>query len=94
MRQSHDVSTYMNNSLSPVGRSLASFFLLVLLGLSSTIQAEEKKSNKNEVAQNKNPVHETTLENGMKVLVKQDKRAPIAVIQVWYRIGTSYEHEG
>jgi zinc protease len=30
----------------------------------------------------------------MKVLVKQDKRAPVAVIQVWYKIGTSYEHEG
>ncbi len=41
-----------------------------------------------------NPVHEYNLDNGMKVLVKQDKRAPVAVIQVWYKIGTSYEHEG
>lgn len=39
-------------------------------------------------------VFEATLKNGMKVLVKQDKRAPVAVIQVWYKIGTSYEHEG
>ncbi len=39
-------------------------------------------------------VHELMLDNGMKVLVKQDKRAPIAVLQLWYRVGTSYEHEG
>ncbi len=44
----------------------------------------------------KNPpsVYEVTLENGLKLLVKQDKRAPIAVVQLWYRVGTSYEHEG
>jgi zinc protease len=39
-------------------------------------------------------VQEYTLDNGLKVLVKQDKRAPIAVVQLWYRVGTSYEHEG
>ena len=39
-------------------------------------------------------VYEVTLENGLKLLVKQDKRAPIAVVQLWYRVGTSYEHEG
>ena len=39
-------------------------------------------------------VSEYTLDNGLKLLVKQDKRAPIAVVQIWYRVGTSYEHEG
>lgn len=39
-------------------------------------------------------VYEYNLENGLKLLVKQDKRAPIAVVQIWYRVGTSYEHEG
>jgi len=39
-------------------------------------------------------VHEYKLDNGLKLLVKQDKRAPIAVVQIWYRVGTSYEHEG
>ena len=47
------------------------------------------------VATSKAPsVSEKVLENGLKVLVKEDHRAPIAVVQVWYRIGTSYEHEG
>ncbi len=35
-----------------------------------------------------------TLKNGLKILVKTDNRAPVAVLQLWYRVGTSYEHEG
>ncbi len=40
------------------------------------------------------PVHEYTLDNGMQVFVKEDHRAPIVVSQVWYRVGSSYEHNG
>ena len=39
-------------------------------------------------------VVEHLLDNGMKVIVKQDRRAPIAVSQVWYKVGSSYEHGG
>ncbi len=39
-------------------------------------------------------VQEFELENGMKVIVKEDHRAPIAVSQVWYKVGSSYEPEG
>ena len=39
-------------------------------------------------------VHETTLSNGMKVLVKEDHRAPVVVSQVWYKVGSSYEDNG
>lgn len=39
-------------------------------------------------------VTEAMLDNGMKVLVKQDSRAPVVVAQVWYRIGSSYEPDG
>jgi zinc protease len=39
-------------------------------------------------------VVEHQLENGMKVIVKQDRRAPIAVSQVWYKVGSSYEFGG
>ncbi len=39
-------------------------------------------------------VHEYMLDNGMKILVKPDRRAPIAVAQVWYKVGSSYEHAG
>jgi zinc protease len=39
-------------------------------------------------------VHERVLGNGMKVLVKRDDRAPIVTSQVWYKVGSSYEHGG
>jgi zinc protease len=39
-------------------------------------------------------VHEYQLENGLKVLVKEDHRAPVVVTQIWYKVGGSYEHDG
>ena len=39
-------------------------------------------------------VHEYVLDNGLKILVKEDHRAPVVVSQVWYKVGSSYEHEG
>ena len=39
-------------------------------------------------------VSEYTLDNGMKVLVKPDRRAPVVVSQVWYKVGSSYEPKG
>lgn len=37
---------------------------------------------------------EFTLDNGMKVIVKEDQRAPVVVSQVWYKVGSSYETDG
>lgn len=39
-------------------------------------------------------VQEYILNNGLKVLVKEDHRVPVVVSQVWYKVGSSYEHEG
>jgi zinc protease len=39
-------------------------------------------------------VHEFMLDNGMKVIVKPDHRAPVVVSQVWYKVGSSYEETG
>ena len=39
-------------------------------------------------------VHEYRLDNGLKVIVKEDHRAPIVVSQVWYKVGASYEPGG
>ncbi len=38
--------------------------------------------------------HEFKLDNGMKVIVKEDHRAPVAVAQVWYRAGSMDEVSG
>ena len=39
-------------------------------------------------------VHETTLANGLRVIVKEDHRAPVVVSEVWYRVGSIDEPEG
>lgn len=37
---------------------------------------------------------ETTLANGMRVIVREDHRAPVAVAQIWYKVGASDEVRG
>jgi zinc protease len=39
-------------------------------------------------------VHEKTLSNGLKILLKEDHRSPVVVSQVWYKVGSSYEPNG
>ncbi|OGS92228.1 MAG: peptidase M16 [Gallionellales bacterium GWA2_60_18] len=39
-------------------------------------------------------VHERTLANGLKVVVKEDHRAPVVVQQVWYKAGSMDERTG
>ncbi len=39
-------------------------------------------------------LQEFQLANGLKVIVLVDRRAPIVVSQVWYKVGSSYEHDG
>jgi zinc protease len=39
-------------------------------------------------------VHEYQLDNGLKLIVKEDHRAPVVVSQVWYKVGASYEPDG
>ncbi len=43
---------------------------------------------------NERGITEFTLANGMKVLVKEDHRAPVAIVQVWYRVGSNDEPSG
>ncbi|MBI3562034.1 MAG: insulinase family protein [Gammaproteobacteria bacterium] len=39
-------------------------------------------------------VHAYTLKNGLKLLIKEDHRAPVVVSQIWYKVGSAYEHGG
>ena len=59
----------------------------VVFGLSSVFAVSAAQASSNEI-------QEFTMANGMKVLVKEDHRAPIVVSQVWYKVGGSYEHSG
>ena len=57
--------------------------LLLLLGL-MLIQASEAAPR----------THEFKLDNGLKLVVQEDHRAPVVVVQIWYRVGASYEQDG
>lgn len=37
---------------------------------------------------------EFTLDNGLKVVVREDHRSPVLAVQVWYRVGSAYEPDG
>lgn len=39
-------------------------------------------------------VTDVTLDNGLRVIVKEDRRSPIAVSQLWYKAGSMDEHNG
>ena len=54
------------------------FSLMVLA--SSAVQATETR--------------EYMLDNGLKLLVKEDHRAPVVVSQIWYKVGATDEHNG
>ena len=38
--------------------------------------------------------HQFSLDNGLNVLVRQDDRAPVAVVMIWYRVGSIDEPQG
>lgn len=42
----------------------------------------------------KAPVHEMTLDNGLKIIVREDHRAPVVVSQIWYKVGAIDEPSG
>lgn len=37
---------------------------------------------------------EYRLNNGLRLIVREDRRAPIVVSQIWYKVGASYEYNG
>ncbi len=67
--------------------------LIFLLGLSMMIEAAGNlvmtKSDKIKL-----DVKEYTLENGLKILLLQDKNAPIVTFQIWYKVGSRNEKPG
>lgn len=38
--------------------------------------------------------HEMTLDNGLRVIVKEDHRSPVVVSQIWYQVGSQDEPKG
>jgi len=60
-------------------------FTLAILLTAIAIQAQAKPSDN---------THEFTFDNGLKLIVKEDRRAPVLVSQIWYKVGSRYEYDG
>lgn len=69
----------MRNNLN-VSRVISSLFLLVVLVIAGGCSSDI--------------VHEQVLDNGLKVIVREDHRAPVVVAQIWYKVGAIDEPEG
>lgn len=39
-------------------------------------------------------IQEFRLNNGLKLIVKEDHRSPVVIFTIWYKVGGSYEHNG
>lgn len=68
--------------MNALARCLAGL-LLGTVGLPATASAAPSQ-----------PTHEFVLDNGLRVIVREDHRAPVVVSQVWYKVGSSYETPG
>ena len=81
---------------------LLTLFLPIFLCLSACSHSKvtkkpSAKSNANQIKLtnfNINKTHEYVLNNGLRLLVTPDKRAPVVIAQVWYKIGAIYEPKG
>jgi zinc protease len=79
-----------------IKKTPALFVLTGILLVLSACQTKPEKTLQKELNStvSESGVHSLMLENGMKVLVKPDHRSPVAVSQVWYKVGGSYESAG
>lgn len=61
----------------------------ILMCLSSSqLQAQTIEKAKSELTRS---TFETTLKNGLKVIIREDHRAPMVMIQIWYKVGSTDE---
>lgn len=85
-------TTMKNNMIIQIYR----FFVMVLAMILTVglADAEVEKNTEQQENSTRIPVHEFRLDNGLRLLVKEDHRAPVVVSQIWYRVGSSYESLG
>lgn len=71
---------------------------LVMLPLSACTTVKEETAAATtasyQIERHNHATHEHVMANGMKVIVREDHRAPVVVSQIWYKVGSSYEPSG
>jgi len=64
---------------------------LILLAFFFTTQAFSNSVEGNVIDKANSQITQTTLDNGLKIIIKIDNRAPVFISQLWYRVGASDE---
>ena len=64
---------------------------LILLAFFFTTQAFSNSVEGNVIDRANSQITQTTLDNGLKIIIKIDHRAPVFISQLWYRVGASDE---
>lgn len=75
---------------------LSQYSLIVLsLGVPLSAMAKPNPANSSVITpapiQVKTKTYEETLPNGLKVIIREDHRAPVAMTQIWYKVGSTDE---
>ena len=70
-------------------KTVGLFLILAVISLSQV-----KAQSKNMVADITIPYEKFTLDNGLTVLVHEDRKAPIVAVNVWYHVGSKNEKQG
>ncbi len=63
-------------------------------GTTSKSEAKKKMTGTSATLSTQNQVQETTLGNGLKVLIQEDHTAPVVAFMVWYKVGSRNETSG
>ncbi len=89
-----------NIKLQLILRRSCALSLIFLLSLTTTISCSSSQNSLNHMAvikstsPAKQKVSRTVLTNGLTVLIKEVKTAPVVTAQVWYRVGSRDEKQG
>ena len=82
------------NSL-PVRKTLSAVMVSALALTAGTAYAQQKPAPVSQLVGEVNiPYSEFTLDNGLKVIVNEDHKAPIVAVSVWYSVGSKDEPKG
>ena len=77
-----------------LGRRAWPLLLLGLMSLPGSAHTQEVPTPTTPVAVTPLAYKQTTLANGLKVVTLEDHRAPVATLQIWYRVGSKDEASG